>query len=196
LRVAIQCMLQDIPQELSTEAQTLANKVTTSFPPIEHQGVSGGLEELCPACGVEVPLTDIAVAVCSNGHKWCESLMIPDTPRRHADSSLIPRRAVSAMPSSSARCSVTSFILSTTMVRTCVGCARKAFLPTTRPLYQQDQRGELIQGEGVTERTVTSTVGESGVESTGTTGRGWVVQELLTAVRRCLFCGNNFTVLI
>jgi Putative zinc-finger of transcription factor IIIC complex len=100
LRVAIQCMLQGIPQELSTEAQTLANKVTTSFPPIEHQGVSGGLEELCPACGVEVPLTDIAVAVCSNGHKWCESLMILDTPPRYADGPPIPRRAVSAMPSS------------------------------------------------------------------------------------------------
>jgi len=158
-------MLQGIPQELSTEAQTLANKVTTSFPPVEHEGVSGRLEELCPACGVEVPLTDIAVAVCSNGHKW-------------------------------SRCSVTSFILSTTMVRTCVGCARKAFLPATRPLYQQDQRGKLIQGEGVTERTVTSTVGESGIESIGSTRRGWVAQELLTAVRRCLFCGNNFAVLI
>lgn len=25
---------------------------------------------------------------------------------------------------------------------------------------------------------------------------GWLVQELLKAVRRCLFCGNNFATLI
>jgi hypothetical protein len=39
-------------------------------------------------------------------------------------------------------------------------------------------------------------VGDSGIVDVPATGRGWVIQELLKAVRRCLFCGNNFTILI
>ncbi|KAH9987160.1 transcription factor IIIC subunit delta N-term-domain-containing protein [Russula compacta] len=138
LRVVIQCMLPGAPQELQAKAQNLANKVTTYLPHAEHERVSSGLQELCPACGAEVSLTDITVAACSNGHRW-------------------------------SRCSVTSFILSTTMVQTCLGCARKAFLPTSR---------------------------DSGGDNELTSGRGWVVQELLKAVRRCLFCGNSFAILI
>lgn len=72
LRVVIQCMLPDAPQELSTKAQNLANKITTSFPTTEREGEPGGLKEQCPACGVEVPFEDIAAAACSNGHRWCK----------------------------------------------------------------------------------------------------------------------------
>ena len=68
-------MLPGTPKDLSVEAQNLANKVTTLIPLAEHDGVSSGLQERCPACGVEIPLTDIAVAACSNGHRWGESLM-------------------------------------------------------------------------------------------------------------------------
>ncbi len=68
-------MLPGAPNDLSTEAQNLANKVTALLPPAEHDGISRVLQERCPACGVEVPLTDIAVATCSNGHRWRESLM-------------------------------------------------------------------------------------------------------------------------
>ncbi|KAI0251386.1 putative zinc-finger of transcription factor IIIC complex-domain-containing protein [Lactifluus subvellereus] len=150
LRVVIQCMLPDAPQELSTEAQNLANKVTTSFPTAKREGAAGGLQEQCPACGVEVPFEDIAAAACPNGHRW-------------------------------SRCSVTSFILSTTMVRTCLGCARKAFLHTAPYPHLLEREKEFIPGMEASERT---------------TGRGWVVQELLEAVRRCLFCGNNFVTLI
>jgi len=85
------------------------------------------------------------------------------------------------------------------MVQTCIGCARKAFLPTTRSLYQQNRGEKPIGGVGVSERTVAvdpSIVGGVGTENPATTGRGWVVQELLKAVPRCLFCGNNFAVLI
>jgi hypothetical protein len=71
-------MLPGAPNDLSVEAQSLANNVTTLFTPTEHDGISSGLHEACPACGVEVPLTDIAVAACSNGHRWRESLMISD----------------------------------------------------------------------------------------------------------------------
>ena len=76
LRIVVQCMLPGTPQELSSEAQILSNKVTTSSLPAEHERTSGGTLELCPACGVEVPLTDIAVAICSNGHRWCEFTVI------------------------------------------------------------------------------------------------------------------------
>ncbi|KAF8201349.1 putative zinc-finger of transcription factor IIIC complex-domain-containing protein [Mycena galopus ATCC 62051] len=66
------------------------------------------------------------------------------------------------------RCSITTFILSTPYVRTCVGCSRKAFLP----LSSRDST------------TTPNWLPEA--------GRGWVVEELLEAVHRCLFCGNSF----
>ncbi|KAJ7770286.1 putative zinc-finger of transcription factor IIIC complex-domain-containing protein [Mycena maculata] len=66
------------------------------------------------------------------------------------------------------RCSITTFILSTPLVRTCVGCSRKAFLP----LSSRDAS------------TTANWLPEA--------GRGWVVEELLEAVHRCLFCGNSF----
>jgi len=168
LRVVIQCMLPDAPKNLSVEAQNLANKVATLIPPTEHDGISSGLQERCPACGVEIPLTDITVATCSNGHSW-------------------------------PRCSVTSFLLSTTMVQTCLGCARKAFLPAVRSRHQQDGGRELNSGVGHYEQTTAEdprTVDDSGIVDVSEIGRGWVMQELLKAVRRCLFCGNNFSILI
>ncbi|KAJ7574378.1 transcription factor IIIC subunit delta N-term-domain-containing protein [Mycena floridula] len=58
------------------------------------------------------------------------------------------------------RCSITSYILSTSEVKTCIGCRRKAFLP-----------------------------GCSNLQS-------WVVEELLQAINRCLFCGNNFVAVV
>jgi general transcription factor 3C protein 4 len=71
-------MLPGAPKDLSVEAQNLAKKVTTSIPPAGHDRTTSGLQDRCPACGVEVPLTDIAVAACSNGHRWRESLITPD----------------------------------------------------------------------------------------------------------------------
>ncbi|KIK63290.1 hypothetical protein GYMLUDRAFT_196921 [Collybiopsis luxurians FD-317 M1] len=64
------------------------------------------------------------------------------------------------------RCSVTTFILSTAQVRTCIGCTRKAFLPFS----------------GLGEREFIPTA----------VRRSWFVEELLEAVHRCLFCGNAF----
>ena len=61
-----------------------------------------------------------------------------------------------------ARCSVTTFILSTPWVRTCVGCSRKAFLPP------------------------------SAHKELPTIAQVWIVEELLEAVHRCLFCNNGF----
>jgi len=61
-----------------------------------------------------------------------------------------------------ARCSITSFILATPNVRTCVGCARKALLPSA-------------EADGVPSNV-----------------KGWFVLQLLSAVQHCLFCGNSF----
>ncbi|KAF9269144.1 hypothetical protein L218DRAFT_422632 [Marasmius fiardii PR-910] len=61
------------------------------------------------------------------------------------------------------RCSVTTFILSTPDVRTCIGCTRKAFLPLS--MHKSAVKKEL---------------------------KGWFVEELLEAVHWCLFCGNAF----
>ncbi|KAK7052111.1 putative zinc-finger of transcription factor IIIC complex-domain-containing protein [Favolaschia claudopus] len=66
------------------------------------------------------------------------------------------------------RCSISTFILSTPRVQTCVGCSRKAFLPPSR-------RDASTTEEWLPEA-----------------GRGWIVEELLEAVHRCLFCGNSF----
>jgi general transcription factor 3C protein 4 len=62
----------------------------------------------------------------------------------------------------SARCSVTTFILATASPRTCVGCSRKAFLSP------------------------------SAKKTLPPIAQGWVVEDLLEAVQRCLFCNNGF----
>jgi uncharacterized protein (DUF983 family) len=52
---------------------------------------------------------------------------------------------------------------------------------------------------GISERTTAEysrAVGDSGIVDVPATGQGSVMQELLKAVRRCLFCGNNFAILI
>ncbi|KAJ6580956.1 putative zinc-finger of transcription factor IIIC complex-domain-containing protein [Mycena capillaripes] len=66
------------------------------------------------------------------------------------------------------RCSVTTFILSTPNVRTCVGCTRKAFLPLS----------------SCSSASVSNWLPPS--------AQSWVVEEFLESVSRCLFCGNNF----
>lgn len=63
------------------------------------------------------------------------------------------------------RCSITSFLLSTPHLRTCVGCSRKALLPAA------SSPANVIQPEQA---------------------RSWVVQAFLEASTWCLLCGNNF----
>lgn len=85
------------------------------------------------------------------------------------------------------------------MVQTCLGCARKAFRPSVRTRHQLGGGGELDSDAELSERTPAEgprTMGDSGIVDVPATGRGWVIQELLKAVRRCLFCGNNFAILI
>ncbi|EGN93775.1 hypothetical protein SERLA73DRAFT_172058 [Serpula lacrymans var. lacrymans S7.3] len=70
-----------------------------------------------------------------------------------------------------ARCSVTSFILSTPVVRTCIGCSRKALLSPSQS-------------------------SSSGSDWLPVAARSWIVTELLEAVQRCLFCGNSFVCIV
>ncbi|KAH9476063.1 Putative transcription factor tau subunit sfc9 [Psilocybe cubensis] len=136
-RMIVQSLLHGCPPELTEEGNQLSVLIQpllnapSSSESGTPEGLSSKLNELCPACGMDVPLEDITTAVCGNGHRW-------------------------------ARCSVTTFILSTPWVRTCVGCSRKALLP---PSAQKDLP-KIAQG--------------------------WVVEDLLEAVQRCLFCNNGF----
>ncbi|KAJ8588488.1 hypothetical protein M405DRAFT_740181 [Rhizopogon salebrosus TDB-379] len=67
-----------------------------------------------------------------------------------------------------ARCTITSFILSTSKVRTCIGCSRKALLP----LPVSDESWLPLAA------------------------RSWIVRDLLESVQRCLFCGNSFVEIV
>lgn len=80
------------------------------------------------------------------------------------------------------------------MVQTCLGCARKAFLPAARSQYQQDGGEEPNLGVGLTEQNTAKD--PRTVVDVPATGQGWVMQEFLKAVRRCLFCGNSFAILM
>jgi len=71
-----------------------------------------------------------------------------------------------------ARCSITSFILATPMVRTCIGCSRKAFLPSS--IHNQSEVQNWLP----------------------TAAQSWVVEELIEAVQCCLFCGNSFVTIL
>ncbi|KAI0917842.1 hypothetical protein AcV5_002680 [Taiwanofungus camphoratus] len=70
-----------------------------------------------------------------------------------------------------ARCSITSLILTTPMVRTCIGCGRKALLPLPQVPVGQNWVPEAARSS-------------------------WLAQDLLEATRRCFFCGNNFVTLV
>ncbi|KJA14204.1 hypothetical protein HYPSUDRAFT_195326 [Hypholoma sublateritium FD-334 SS-4] len=134
-RIILQSLLHGCPADLAAEGSQLSAHIqpliNASAQMLGSDDTLGKLDELCPACGVAVPLQDITTAVCANGHTW-------------------------------PRCSVTTFILSTAAVRTCVGCSRKAFLPPSAKKGLPD------------------------------IAHGWVVEELLEAVHHCLFCNNQF----
>lgn len=69
-------------------------------------------------------------------------------------------------------CAVTSFIMATPMVRSCTGCKRKSFLPLSR------------QSEPAMPNWLPPMA------------QSWVVEELLEASSRCLYCGNNFVSIV
>ncbi|KAL7280333.1 hypothetical protein ACG7TL_005250 [Trametes sanguinea] len=72
------------------------------------------------------------------------------------------------------RCCATFFILTTPRLRTCIGCSRKALLPA---------------GVGGAPANDSDGLPDSARNS-------WILRNLLSATRRCPFCGNNFVVLV
>ncbi|KAI0818913.1 putative zinc-finger of transcription factor IIIC complex-domain-containing protein [Irpex lacteus] len=81
-----------------------------------------------------------------------------------------PATAVCANGHHWPRCSITSYILATPMTRTCISCTKKAFLPPP--------------------------TNGSGVSWLPAGARSWLLEDVLDAVRRCLYCGNNFVTLV
>lgn len=74
--MVVQSLLPGSPPNLTEEGRNLSNLVqhlvgieslTDDSPSFD---VAGQLNEICPACGVQVPLKDITMAICDNGHSW------------------------------------------------------------------------------------------------------------------------------
>ncbi|KAI0064060.1 hypothetical protein BV25DRAFT_1869513 [Artomyces pyxidatus] len=170
-RVIVQSLLPGSPPSLAAAAEALDVLVTAKFPHTSGSDSASfnGLHEKCPACAQTVLLEDISTAVCPNGHSW-------------------------------SRCSITSFILATPMVRTCIGCARKAFLPPISAHSRLQARAGSPQNSNVEEARVeigvSSETSAPDKEHLPDAARSWIVEELLEAVQRCLFCGNNFITVI
>ena len=78
--MVVQSLLPGSPPDLSQEGRDLAALVhgLTSNP---SSSVSNELNEVCPACKVEVPLQDITTAICPNGHTW--GTVIPFNSENH-----------------------------------------------------------------------------------------------------------------
>ena len=71
--MVVQSVLPGSPPDLSEEGKTLSNLVqhlVAGAEPLTPFDIENQLSEICPACGVEVPLKDITMAVCGNGHSW------------------------------------------------------------------------------------------------------------------------------
>lgn len=119
-RLVVQSNLPRCPPDLTLSVRHLAENLNGLGMPISAEALTPtSLNESCPACGSNIPFQDIITAQCENGHSWSECFICDrSTP----------------IESCSGRCSVTSFILSTTSVRTCVGCTRKALLPASATL--------------------------------------------------------------
>ncbi|KAF7303878.1 hypothetical protein MIND_00617900 [Mycena indigotica] len=111
-RMVMHTLLADVPVGLKEEGTLLARAMTATLPNTESN-VTNGLTEFCPACRVEIPFTQVGVAICSRRHHWD-------------------------------RCSITTFILSSTRVRACVGCGRKAFLSSDDNGLPPSARGWAI----------------------------------------------------
>ncbi|TFK36254.1 transcription factor IIIC subunit delta N-term-domain-containing protein [Crucibulum laeve] len=133
LRMVVQSLLPGSPSDLSQEGRHLSALV----------------EGLVAAMQTEGAESDAL-------HEGCPACRV-EVPLQDITTAVCPNGHTWA------RCSVTTFILSTPCVRTCIGCSRKAFLPSSAS-------GSVLPA----------------------VAQGWVVEELLEAVHRCLFCNNSF----
>ncbi|KAI5121645.1 hypothetical protein M0805_001172 [Coniferiporia weirii] len=164
MRIIVQSLLEGSPPDLTAQAHALNEAAKAKF----HSAAPDafGLIEPCPACHTPIALENLLNAVCPLGHVW-------------------------------ARCSITSFVLATPLVRTCVGCTRKAFLAPSSHMRGPEAGGNVLPGvaSGVREDPLTTSASVTALSAAmfmPEAGRSWVVDELLEAVRCCLYCGNRF----
>ncbi|KAF9460559.1 transcription factor IIIC subunit delta N-term-domain-containing protein [Collybia nuda] len=143
LRVAAQSLFPDCPQDLCQEAEELINLIQGSSSLTGAQKMT-----LNDYMGESCP-------ACSSDIRL-EGGALATCTKGH----------------SWGRCSITSFILSTGMIRRCSGCDRKAILPPSWGTNSNTDTWLPLRG------------------------RSWIVGELLEAVSRCLFCGNSFVNII
>lgn len=72
-RTVVQSLLPGSPPDLTEEGRNLSDLVqhlVRTGPLTEEFDIASQLNEICPACGIRVPLQDITMAVCDNGHSW------------------------------------------------------------------------------------------------------------------------------
>ncbi|RPD64172.1 hypothetical protein L227DRAFT_571740 [Lentinus tigrinus ALCF2SS1-6] len=153
-------------------------QISAASPAAELAPIQDGhsMDELCPACNGVVPLQ-----------------------------SMDAEGAVCTNGHVWARCCVTSFLLATPMVRTCIGCSRKALLPPPVPARAAPGPSSSGDANGSVDRPA-SQVGDSQAPPAhspypragmgGSYNSARFVQDLLDATQRCPFCGNNFVVLV
>lgn len=151
-RVILQSRSDGEPQLVQSKALELGRLLQT-------MPIAGELpiEEECPACKSEVPFKDTRTGACQNGHPWSKCIL-----------SGFLSGFIHPFMNVLARCSVTTSVLGTSQVRTCLGCTRKAFPPVQSGLGSHPP-----------------TIAESRL-----------VAGLLQTVTRCLFCGNRFVYLL
>ncbi|KAJ7095472.1 transcription factor IIIC subunit delta N-term-domain-containing protein [Mycena crocata] len=138
MRIAVQSLLPTSPSDIRSDAERLLSALSARIPSFSKD-------------------------------QWEKQALVESCPACHLSVYLEGGdEAVCARGHSWGRCSVTTFISSTPMVRTCVGCTRKAFLPP-------------------------SCRGPDGPSWLPASAQSWVVEEFLESVCRCLFCGNNFS---
>ena len=113
--------------------------------------------EECPACKSEIPFRDVRTAACQNGHPWSKCMFLG-----------FFNGFIYSFANASVRCSITTLVLATSQVRTCLGCTRKAFSPVRSGLGGHP-----------------SAIAESRL-----------MAGVLQAATRCLFCGNRFVYLL
>ncbi|KAF8166560.1 transcription factor IIIC subunit delta N-term-domain-containing protein [Mycena galopus ATCC 62051] len=138
MRIALQASLPGVPANLRSDAETLLNTLASNTPSFSRAAYEKQAME--ETC----PACGLVVYLDSGSEGSCA--------RGH----------------SWGRCSVTTFLLSTPNVRTCVGCTRKAFLPLSSC--------------------------SSALDWLPPSAQSWLVEEFLESVSRCLFCGNTFSI--
>lgn len=141
------------------ESQLVQGKALELEQLLQTMPIAGELSigEECPACKNETPFSDIRTAACQNGHPWSKCIL-----------SGCFDGFIYSFANALVRCSVTTLVLGTSQVRTCLGCTRKAFSPVRSGLGGHPSaiaESELMAG-------------------------------LLQAATRCLFCGNRFVYLL